>query len=160
MCPFTNGNARTARQPRPHPQQGQPERPQQGPAAFLRGRGGPRRGLGGGAFSAPFRARGNPRDPARRGPRSRSLRLRPLYPAPAGRPPLLGSFRLALLGVGPARLAGGSGVSICKGCARPRIDDCIYKHALGLYSCKPSGLPFVYLLPLSNTAVHFPLPAV
>lgn len=121
-------------------------------------------GQGGGSGAGPFPLRSGPgdkpRDPARRGPRSRSPRLRPLYPAPAGRPPLLGAFRPALLGVGPARLAGGSGVSICKGCARPRIDDCIYKHALGLYSYKPSGLPFVYLLPLSNTAVHFPLPAV
>lgn len=61
---------------------------------------------------------------------------------------------------GPALRAVGRGVSICKGCARPRIDVCIYNHALGLSSCKPSGVPFVYLLPLSNTAVHFPLPAV
>lgn len=112
---FTNGNARTARQPRgTHPQQGQPENPQQGRAASG---GGIKRAEAGAGERGPRRAgsRGLSPGPERR-EKGHALQPPP-WPAPPpqkGRWPLLGVFRLALLGVG-ARLAGGSGVAICKG---------------------------------------------
>ena len=112
---FTNGNARTARQPRgTHPQQGRPEQTEQGRAASG---GGIKRAEAGARTRGPRRGgyRGSSPAPTRREKGTAGGHLPwPAPPPQKGRWPLLRLFRPALLGVG-ARLAGGSGVAICKG---------------------------------------------